>query len=109
MAGNLVELTESNFQSEVIESGEPVLVDFWAPWCGPCKMLTPTIEALAAEYAGKVKVAKLNTDDAQQVAVNFRIESIPTMIVFKGGEPVDRMMGLQPKERIADMLNKHLA
>ncbi|MCA9089821.1 MAG: thioredoxin [Planctomycetaceae bacterium] len=108
MAGPLVEFTDDNFQSEVLESGEPVLVDFWAPWCGPCKMLTPTIEALAGDFAGKVKVGKLNTDQSRQAAINFRIDSIPTMIVFKGGQPVDRMMGLQPKERIAEMLNRHV-
>lgn len=107
MAGNLVNFTDANFQSEVLESAQPVLVDFWAPWCGPCKMLTPTIEQLAVDYAGKVKVGKLNTDEAQQVAVKFRIESIPTMIVFKNGQPVDRMMGLQPIQRISEMLNKH--
>ncbi|MCA9081239.1 MAG: thioredoxin [Planctomycetaceae bacterium] len=107
MAGSLVDFNDDNFQSEVLDSGEPVLVDFWAPWCGPCKMLTPTIEALAGDYAGKVKVGKLNTDVSQQIAVKYQIQSIPTMIVFKGGQPVDRMMGLQSKERIAEMLDRH--
>lgn len=108
MAGNLHEFTDANFQSDVLSSAEPVLVDFWAPWCGPCKALTPTIEALATKYAGKVKIGKLNTDNNQQTAINYRIESIPTMIVFKGGQPVDRMMGLVPEARIADMLNRHV-
>ncbi len=107
MAGNLVEFTDANFDSEVIKSTQPVLVDFWAPWCGPCKMLTPTIEQLAVNYAGKIKVGKLNTDQAQQVAINYRIESIPTMIVFKNGQAVDRMMGLQPIQRISEMLDRH--
>lgn len=107
MAGHLVEFTEGNFQSEVLENAEPVLVDFWAPWCGPCKMLTPIIEQVADTYSGKVKVGKLNTDQAQAIAMQYRIESIPTMIVFKGGQPVDRMMGLQPIQRISDMLNRH--
>jgi thioredoxin 1 len=108
MAGHVHEFTDANFQSDVLSSAVPVLVDFWAPWCGPCKALTPTIESLANKYVGKVKIGKLNTDNNQQTAINYRIESIPTMIVFKGGQPVDRMMGLVPEARIADMLNRHV-
>ncbi|TWT57568.1 Thioredoxin-1 [Thalassoglobus neptunius] len=108
MAENLAEFSDDTFQSDVLESSEPVLVDFWAPWCGPCKMLTPTIEALADQYAGKVKIGKLNTDENRQAAINYQINSIPTLIVFKDGEPVDRLLGLQQQERIAEVLDRHL-
>ena len=108
MAGNLKEFSDGTFQAEVLDSNLPVLVDFWAPWCGPCKMLTPTIEALAEKYAGKVAVGKLNTDDNRQAAINYQINSIPTLIVFKGGKPVDRILGLQPQDRIAQLLEKHI-
>ncbi|WP_437202132.1 thioredoxin [Planctomicrobium sp. SH664] len=108
MAGNLQEFKDGTFQEEVLSSSQPVLVDFWAPWCGPCKMLTPTIEALAEKYAGKVKVGKLNTDDNRQSAINYQINSIPTLIVFKGGQPVGRILGLQSQEKIAELLDKHV-
>ncbi|WP_437231001.1 thioredoxin [Planctomicrobium sp. SH661] len=108
MAGNLQEFSDATFQDDVLSSDQPVLVDFWAPWCGPCKMLTPTIEALAEKYVGKVKVGKLNTDDNRQAAINYQINSIPTLIVFKGGKPVDRILGLQPQDRIAALLDKHI-
>ena len=108
MAGNVVELNDQNFQAEVLDSQEPVLVDFWAPWCGPCKMLAPTIDELAGEYSGRVKVGKVNTDNARKVSIQFQIQSIPTLILFKGGKPVDRTMGAQPKQMIASMLNKHV-
>lgn len=108
MAGNLQEFSDATFQQDVLSSEQPVLVDFWAPWCGPCKMLTPTIEALADKYMGKVKVGKLNTDENRQAAINYQINSIPTLIVFKGGKPVDRILGLQPQDRIAQLLDKHV-
>jgi thioredoxin 1 len=108
MAGNVQEFSDSTFQDDVLSSDQPVLVDFWAPWCGPCKMLTPTIEALAERYAGKVKIGKLNTDDNRQAAINYQINSIPTLIVFKDGKPVDRILGLQPQDRIAQLLDKHV-
>lgn len=108
MAGNVVELNDDNFQTEVLDSQEPVLVDFWAPWCGPCKMLAPTIDELAGEYSGRVKVGKVNTDSARKVSIQFQIQSIPTLILFKDGKPVDRTMGAQPKQMIASMLNKHV-
>ncbi len=108
MAGKLADFSDATFQSDVLESDQPVLVDFWAPWCGPCKMLTPTIEELATEYEGRVRIGKLNTDENRQAAINYQINSIPTLIVFKGGSPVDRIMGLQPKARIAEVLNKHV-
>ncbi|WP_417848335.1 thioredoxin [Thalassoglobus sp.] len=105
MAGNVVDFSDATFQDEVLSSDQPVLVDFWAPWCGPCKALTPTIEALADEYAGKVKIGKLNTDENRQVAINYQINSIPTLIVFKGGEPVQRIVGGPPKAQLAEMLD----
>lgn len=108
MAGNVQEFSDGSFQQDVLDSDQPVLVDFWAPWCGPCKMLTPTIEALADKYMGKVKIGKLNTDDNRQAAINYQINSIPTLIVFKGGKPVDRILGLQPQDRIAQLLDKHV-
>lgn len=109
MAGNVAEFTDANFQGDVLSSDQPVLVDFWATWCQPCLMLTPTIEELANDFDGKVKIGKLNIDENRQAAMNYRVESIPTMIVFKNGEPVDRMLGAQPKARIAEMIQKHSA
>lgn len=107
MAGNVLDFSDDTFQSDVLESDQPVLVDFWAPWCGPCKALTPTIEALADEFAGKVKIGKLNTDENRQAAINYHISSIPTLIVFKGGEPVERLMGGRPKDQLAEVLSRH--
>lgn len=108
MAGNLVDFTDGNFQSDVLESDQPVLVDFWAPWCGPCKALTPTIEKLADQFAGKVKIGKLNTDENRQAAINYQINSIPTLIVFKGGQPVERKLGGGPLDQLAEMLDRHV-
>ena len=105
MAGPLVEFTDDNFQSEVLESGEPVLVDFWAPWCGPCRMLMPTIEELANEFSGKVKIGKVNTDENQQTAASYGITSIPTVMLFKNGELVDKVVGAPPKQHFVNMLN----
>lgn len=108
MAGNVLEFDDSNFQTEVLDSSEPVLVDFWAPWCGPCKMLAPTIDELAEDYSGKVRVGKLNTDESRQVAINHQISAIPTVMIFKGGQVVERVSGLQPKQQLAALLDKHL-
>ena len=107
--GSVLEITEANFEAEVLKSEMPVLVDFWAPWCGPCRNLAPIVEELAVEFDGKVKVAKLNTDENIPIAQKYRISSIPSLIIFKGGEPVDQMVGLHQKANLADMLNKHLA
>jgi len=109
MAGNVLEFNDQNFQAEVVQSDTPVLVDFWAPWCGPCKMLAPTIDQIAGEYAGRVKVGKVNTDSARQTAIQHQIQSIPTLILFKHGQVVARTMGAQPKQMIASMLDKHLS
>ncbi|MBC7197131.1 thioredoxin [Deferribacteraceae bacterium V6Fe1] len=100
--------TTENFKSEVLDSDVPVLVDFWAVWCGPCKMLTPTIDQIAKEFEGKAKVGKVNVDDNQQLAAQFGIMSIPTVIIFKGGKVVEQFIGVQPKGVYVDALNKHL-
>ncbi len=103
---DLLELTESSFQTEVLGASEPVLVDFWAPWCGPCRMLTPVVQNLATLYAGKVKVAKLNVDDCPGIAGSYGISSIPTLILFKNGEVVDRIVGVPPQSRLQSMLDE---
>jgi thioredoxin 1 len=101
---NEIQVTDENFEQEVVKSAQPVLVDFWAPWCGPCRMIGPVIEELAKEYDGKVKICKLNTDEAQDTAAKYQISAIPTILLFKGGQVVQQLVGLQPKEE----LKKHL-
>ncbi len=109
-SANVVELTAENWEKEVVQSDKPVLVDFWAVWCGPCRALTPTIERLADQYAGKVKVGKLNTDEAPDVAVRYGISSIPQVMLFKGGsdQPVDKTVGAQPEANFVKMINRVL-
>ena len=107
-AENLQTFTDSNFEETVMKSAQPVLVDFWAPWCGPCMRLGPTIEALATEYAGKVTVGKLNVDDNQTTAMNYQIRGIPAMLVFKNGQVVESVVGLVPKEELKKVLDKHV-
>jgi thioredoxin 1 len=108
---NMAEVKEfngNNFKTEVLGSDVPVLVDFWAPWCGPCKMIGPVIEELAGDYAGKVKVGKVNVDDNQQLAAQFGIRGIPTVMLFKGGDVVDSFVGLQQKDDLAVAIDKNL-
>jgi thioredoxin 1 len=100
------EVNDVNFDTEVINSDLPVLVDFWAPWCGPCRALAPVIDQLAEEYSGKAKIVKLNTDDNPNIAVQFRINSIPTMILFKDKKPVEMLVGALSKERIQEAIDK---
>ncbi|HXG34740.1 MAG TPA: thioredoxin [Bryobacteraceae bacterium] len=109
MAGaNMLTLTDSTFDREVLNSDVPVLVDFWAEWCGPCRMMEPTIEAIAADYAGKVKVGKLNVDDNGATAMRFNIRGIPTLLLFKGGKVVDQRVGAVGKSEVQKMLDAHL-
>lgn len=103
-----VVLTAQNFDQEVLQANVPVLVDFWAEWCGPCKMVAPVIDEVAKEFDGKVKVAKLNVDDQQDVAAKYAIMSIPTFMVFKAGKVVSQFVGAQPKDRFVEELNKAL-
>jgi thioredoxin 1 len=106
MAGNVMEFTDANWQSEVLDSSVPVLVDFWAPWCGPCRMLAPTIEKLATEYQGRVKVGKLNTDENQETPGGLRISAIPTVLVFQGGREVERLVGVNTESKFKSSLSK---
>jgi thioredoxin len=103
---NMVEFTDQNFESEVIRSDTPVVVDFWAEWCMPCRMLAPTIEKLAGEYDGKVKVGKMNTDENQETPGSLRISAIPTVLVFQNGQEVDRLVGVNPETKFKATLDK---
>ncbi len=109
MAGSAVPVTDSTFQSEVLSSSEPVLVDFWATWCGPCRMVSPIVEEIAGEQVGKLKVAKVDVDVNPQTAQQFGVMSIPTLIVFKGGQPVERLVGYMPKAKLMQAITPHLS
>lgn len=98
--------TAANFEAEVLQSDKPVLVDFYADWCGPCKMMAPLVEQLAAEYEGTAVVGKLNIDDEEDIATRYRVMTIPTLAVFKGGKLVDKLIGVNPKEAVKAMLDK---
>lgn len=103
---NIVTITDANWEQEVLKSPVPVLVDFWAEWCGPCKMLAPVLDELANEYVGKAKVAKLNIEDYQGLANQFRITSIPTVLLFKNGQPVEQIVGLRSKSQYKAAVDK---
>ena len=103
-----MEMTDSNFQQEVLSSDRPVLVDFWAEWCGPCKMIAPIVEELAKEYDGKLKVGKVDVDMNQQVSMQFGVRSIPTLLIFKSGKVVEQVIGAVPKRLLAEKIAKHL-
>lgn len=100
-----VTFTDANFEAEVLKSKEPVMVDFFATWCGPCKMMSPTVEKLAVAYKGKVKIGKLNVDDNNEISTKYGIQSIPTLIFFKGGQAVDQLIGFQSEEALKQKLD----
>ena len=104
MAGNITEITDATFESEVINSPVPVLLDFWAPWCGPCKAIAPVLEIIATEKAGAIKICKLNVDDNPETAAKYGIRGIPTLLYFKGGELANQVTGAVPKSQIEALL-----
>ncbi len=107
-SAKILNVNDGNFQQEVMTSNQPVLVDFWAEWCGPCRMVAPTLDQLADELDGQVRIAKLNVDESQQVAYQFQVSSIPTFILFKNGKAVDRMMGAMPKAAFQSFIARNL-
>ncbi|HTS74742.1 MAG TPA: thioredoxin [Bryobacteraceae bacterium] len=107
-ASHVLHFTDGAFDQEVLKSEVPVLVDFWAPWCGPCKAMSPTVDALALEYAGKVKIGKMNTDENPETPMRYRVQGIPTLLLFKGGKVVDQRVGAMPKPEVKKMLDPHV-
>jgi len=104
-----VKIDKSNFQSDVIQSAEPVVVDFWAEWCGPCKMIAPALEEISTELGGKVKIAKVNIDENPEIAAQFGVRSIPTLMLFKGGQVADMKVGAAPKTALSSWINGNVA
>lgn len=109
MNENVIHATDGTFEEEVLKASVPVLVDFWAPWCGPCRMVAPIVDELAIEYAGKVKIVKLNTDENSEAPATYGIRGIPTLGIFKGGQLVDGIVGAAPKSMLKAKLDQHLA
>lgn len=105
---NSLSVNDQTFDTEVLQSATPVLVDFWAPWCGPCRAVAPTVDAIAQEFSGRLKVVKLNTDESGEVAMKYGVTSIPTLMVFKGGSMVERVLGNRPKADLVNMVSRHL-
>jgi len=103
-----VEITDANFEKEVLQSEQPVLIDFWAVWCGPCKMIAPVVEEIASEYEGKLKVGKMDVDNNPEASMRFGIRSIPTLMVFKGGKVVEQIIGAVPKKNLVDKVLPHI-
>lgn len=108
-AGNTLEFNDSTFDKDVLQSDQPVLVDFWAEWCGPCRQMTPTIDALASEYAGRIKVGKLNVDYNNGTAARYQVRGIPTLLLFKGGKVVEQMVGARSKADVQKAIESHLS
>jgi len=105
---NVKEVSDSSFDGDILKSSVPVLVDFWAPWCGPCRSVAPVIDDLATQYAGKLKVAKINVDESTEVAMRYQITSIPTFIVFKNGQVADRALGALPRSEFVKLIDRNL-
>ncbi|MGH9534905.1 MAG: thioredoxin [Terriglobales bacterium] len=108
MAANITELTDASFAQEVLKADQPVLVDFWAPWCGPCRQIAPHVEALATELAGKIKVGKMNVDDNPSVPTQYRVQGIPTLLLFKGGQVQEQIVGFVSKDVLKRAIDKHV-
>lgn len=108
MAGNLKDINDSSFEAEVLKSTTPVLVDFWAPWCGPCKSIAPVLDELASEFAGKLRIVKVNVDENPQTPTKYGVRGIPNLIIFKGGQVVEQIVGAVPKDQLSVAINKIL-
>lgn len=108
MSANISNSSDSNFENDVLKSGVPVLVDFWAEWCGPCRALAPKLEEVAKEYNDKLKIVKIDIDANQETPVQFGVRGVPTLLLFKGGQVVEQLVGNHPKDNITNMINKHI-